>query len=131
MPPASAVTIGEGVTRNGRTWRLRISVISPDRISFSLEVSGEPSNTAVPRTSWAGGGGTGPPMSSDALVTWRLIHRGDGIQAVVGEVVPYAAKVRVHLDSGQELCGEIVHSDVTPHDYFVAFGPDDGEVTSV
>jgi hypothetical protein len=125
------IAVGEGVTPGGRGWRLQISVISPDRISLSVDVSGEPSHTAVPRTKWARGGGTGPPMSSDALVSCRLIQRGDGIQAIVGEVVPYAAKVRVHLDSEREVCGEIVRSEVTPHDYFVAFGPDEGEVVTV
>lgn len=70
-------------------------------------------------------------MPSDAIVSCRSIHRGDVIQAILGEVVPYAAEVRVHFDSERVLRGQLVHSDVTPHDYFVAFSPEEGEVTAV
>lgn len=123
------VVVGSGETPSGNRWRLRIRAQTPGRISVDLQTLADPARFELLDRLGTGYGGA--PLPPDRLIKLSAMARGEDEQSIIGEVAPVVAQVRVRLDHGRGLHAKIIRTHVVEHDYFLAFGPEDAEVTAV
>jgi hypothetical protein len=125
--------IGEGRTPAGKFWRLRVWIDDEGMAIVTVVIVDAAADLDRHEQAGFPGSGYGVSPRKDGVLAKFSSHGGtpNEEQRVMGELDPSVSAIRLRLDDGAEIDANILRTDLTEDDYFLAFIPEHRDVAAV